>query len=377
MRLWLHPHEGAHKGFGFLRIVILDHDGFYIMKPESPLLACFAKIKWAETEINNFERRITDLFKPPPKLNIFQPQPFPGDRPRPPPKPYPTGFYKSASHIDSNGVEVWRFVIPEIPTDFNVTVGNILHNLRSPLDQMLSAVALLTHKSAHQVAFPFGRTQDEFVKALGKQKKLPADAIQMIEALKPYKAKGNALLYAIHALNNPDKHRPGLVPINLKSVASVDAIGIWKGMLLTFGPRAGRHFVLDENGDWSQSKLDQTPGLEIINGEPRCLVGMNVPKPGALIPRIYNQTRKNPFDTIPNLGDWAAKTRLPPGAPKDDMEIATAIPGTDFEAEVEPSLDIALGDIEGFERQHVVAVLHQMRQLVERILLTFKGKFFP
>jgi hypothetical protein len=58
------------------------------------------------------------------------------------------------------------------------------------------------------------------------------------------------------------------------------------------------------------------------------------------------------------------------------MEIATAIPGTDFEAEVYPSFNIALGDIEGFEREPVVAVLHGMRQLVKSILLKFERGFF-
>jgi hypothetical protein len=345
-------------------------------QPESPLLGCFAKIEWAETEINNLQARIADLFRPIPRLNIFAPKPFPGDRPRPPPLPYPTGFYKSTSKIDSNGVEVWRFALPEIPTDMNVTVGNILHNLRSPLDQMLSAVALLSHDSPHGVAFPFGRTKYEFKIALGKQKKLPADAVEMIKVLKPYRTKGNALLYAIHAINNPDKHHPGLVPVNLQSVASGDSIGTHnKGMILTIGPRTGCHFALDMDGNFSQSNISQVPGVEFVNNLPRFLVGTDVPNTSVRMSRIYNQLRKGP--PRPDLADWIARAKLPAGSPKDDMEIATVIPGTDFEAEVQPSLNVALGDIEGFERQHVVAVLHKMRQLVHRILLTFERRFFP
>jgi len=346
------------------------------MKPEPHLLSCFAKLEWAKAEINNLQRRISDLFKPPPKLNIFAPQRFPGDKPRPPPKPYPTGFYKSTSKIDSNGIEVWRFTVPEIPTDLNVMVGNILHNLRSPLDQVLSAVALLSHDSPRGVAFPFGRTQNEFTIALGKQRKLPADALQMIELLKPYKVEGNALLYAIHALNNPDKHHPGLMPINLQSVTSSEAIGVFRGMLLTFGPRTGCHLAMDMDGNWSQSNVAHIPGFEIVNGSPRFLVGTDVPKTEKRMSRLYNQTGKDVAARIPNLSDWIAKAKLPPDSPKDDMEIATAIPGTDFELEVEPSLNLALGDIEGFEREHVVAVLRRMQQLVERILLTFEKRFF-
>jgi len=33
------------------------------MKPESPLLSCFAKIEWAEAEINDLEKKISDLLR--------------------------------------------------------------------------------------------------------------------------------------------------------------------------------------------------------------------------------------------------------------------------------------------------------------------------
>ena len=35
----------------------------YVMKPESPLLSCFAKIEWAEAEINDLEKKISDLLR--------------------------------------------------------------------------------------------------------------------------------------------------------------------------------------------------------------------------------------------------------------------------------------------------------------------------
>jgi hypothetical protein len=87
------------------------------------------------------------------------------------PTPYLTGFDKVTSQIDANGIEVWRFAGPDIPATLNVTAGTILHTLGSPLDQMLSAIALQNHASASGVAFPFfGRTRDELTTPLVNRK---------------------------------------------------------------------------------------------------------------------------------------------------------------------------------------------------------------
>ena len=109
-----------------------------------------------------------------------------------------------------------------------VVVGETLHNIRSPLDQILSAVGELG-KGADGVAFPFGENGDIFERALAKQKKLlPADAIDMIRALKPYKG-GNDLLWAINELNRGDKHRPKLLPVLALSSWHVSFVAVEKG----------------------------------------------------------------------------------------------------------------------------------------------------
>jgi hypothetical protein len=337
------------------------------MKPESPLLACFAKIEWAKTEIDNLAKRIDDLFANKPvvilPLSLYRPA------------VYPFGINKLTSKIDANGIEVWRYAIPKIPTDLNVTTGAILHSLRSPLDQMLSAIALQTHDSPSGVAFPFGRTRDEFKTAIAKQKKLPPDALKMIEVLKPYRVGGNALLYALHALNIPDKHHPGLVPVNLQTLTDMQTLIVRKGYVLTFGPRTGRHMILDTDNNMAQPDSKKAPVITPVGGKAKISFGHDVGKfkPRDVVTIIYNQMgTKRPAEILPYLD----KIKLPPDTPKDDMEIATSVPGTKFEAEFYPSLNVALSEIEGFERQPVVAVLHQMRQLVERILLTFEKRFF-
>jgi hypothetical protein len=70
-----------------------------------------------------------------------------------------------------------------------------------------------------------------------------------------------------------------------------------------------------------------------------------------------------------------AKNRHPYA--EGEVEIATCMPGTKFHTDAKPLCQIAFGDIETLKSEPVVAVLHQMRDLSESILLTFERRFFP
>ena len=115
--------------------------------------------------------------------------------------------------VARQGIEVWHIKPKgELPVAFNLRAGEILHNLRSPLDQTLSAIALQNHPDPTGVGFPFGKTKGNFETILRRQKKLPVAALRMIEGLRPYIFKGDALLAAVHYLNIGDKHS-GLTPV--------------------------------------------------------------------------------------------------------------------------------------------------------------------
>jgi hypothetical protein len=316
------------------------------VKLESPLLAPFAKIEWAKTEIDNLNERINAFFEA---------------------NPYTLG-----SEVDQNGIEVWRYAPPKIPTAFSVSVGAILHSLRSPLDQMLSAIALQTHASPRGVGFPFGRTEDEFEAALAKQKKLPSDAHAMIRTFRPFKEGGNTILFAIHALNTPDKHHPWLIPINQFTATNLETLIVLEGGdIYSVGPRAGRHFVRDMDNNLSQSDHSKQPWIELSGAHATIGLGLDnrfSSSAKGFVTIFYNQSGKPaPGPVPPSLYDHTEE---------DDMEILTTPPGTKFKAELHPSFNIAFREIEGLEREPVAAVLHQMRQLVERILPTFEKRFF-
>ena len=174
--------------------------------------------------------------------------------------------------------------------------------------------------------FPFGATPQKFEKALREQKKLPSDAQDLIRAAKPYKG-GNELLWALHALNKGDKHHPPLVPAFLKG-------GMKLYSLAAFKP---------------EGMSDEIAGR------------------GVLIIGNRNGQHLHAQGHVP--------TPRPP-RPSNEYEFLTAVPGMQLHADVEPTFGVTFPNIEGFEREPVVAVLHQMRQLVEGILLTFEKRFF-
>ncbi|OGA54641.1 MAG: hypothetical protein A3F74_15310 [Betaproteobacteria bacterium RIFCSPLOWO2_12_FULL_62_58] len=123
--------------------------------------------------------------------------------------------YSITPNIDTAAPgEVINIDLPKVvPMNLSVIAGDVLHNLRSALDQLVCRLAERSGaNSTNGVYFPFGRDSAEFeAAAKGKIKKLNAAAQTFIRELKPYKG-GNDLLWSIHALNIMDKHRL-LVPV--------------------------------------------------------------------------------------------------------------------------------------------------------------------
>ena len=60
-----------------------------------------------------------------------------------------------------------------------------------------------------------------------------------------------------------------------------------------------------------------------------------------------------------------------------EVEFVTCAPGTKFHTDMKPLCKIAFGEIEAIKAEPIVAVLHQMRDLGERILRAFERRFFP
>lgn len=268
------------------------------MKPE-PLLAAFHKIERAKTQIKDIENRIQLWAQSNPYSVVCKVNPY-----------EPTE-------------EIWSFIPTGIGFDIPIVIGETLHNIRSPLDQVLAAVAEISG-SSDGVVFPFGKTANIFERAVGKQEKLlPADAITMIRALRPYK-DGNNLLWAINEINRSDKHRPKVIPTFVNSTWSASFMASEKGgLVLIQGDRRGGHI-----------RTNLEDGKPYVPSE-----------------------RRHPYAD-------------------GEVEFITCRPGTKFHTDMKPLCQVTFGYIEAIKSEPVVATLHQMRDLSEGILLTFERRFF-
>jgi hypothetical protein len=252
--------------------------------------------------------------------------------------------YDVVSKFDADrDEEIWSFRLREpVPRLIAVLIGEILHNLRSSLDQMACAVALQHSGSSKETYFPFGADATIFETELARKgKKLPSDAHDMIRTLKPYKG-GNDLLWNIHYLNRADKHIH-VVPINLSTSANtVKYVIVKRGLVMVLGHRKAKHLYYGKPRPSAAeiaampsptSVYVTDPGFHIVFGTEGC-------------------------------------------SPEESFDFLVSTPGAEFDTDMKPTIDVAFENVEGIKLDPVVAVVNQMRQLTERILLSFRGRFF-
>jgi hypothetical protein len=97
----------------------------------------------------------------------------------------------------------------DIPTSLFAIVGDAIQNLRSSLDHLSYQLVLAAGNTPTNVtSFPIAKDATEYVtpKFRRKIKGMRQEAIDRIDAIKPYKG-GNNVLWRLHRLNNIDKHR--------------------------------------------------------------------------------------------------------------------------------------------------------------------------
>lgn len=310
---------------------------------QKPLAGSFAKVEWAKSEIDKLNERVNAILEGGPSV--------------------------LSSYVNEQGVEVRRLSPPPIPDALNIEVGNIIQNLRAPLDKALSAIAIQLHSNHQGVQFPFGNTQIHFEAALAKQTKLPTDAKDIIRKARPYKT-ANPVLCALNSLNIPDKHHPDLVPISVGVLFDLGTIIIQSGELFSIGPRRGRHLFVDRDKNLRQTNFDRQP-IVLIEGEPVIRCGISLQKSDLYVSIFFNQMGSGEAsdlheDDIPDFS----------GAPEDDLEVLTCSPGAELNVDIKPSFNVALGGVEGLEREPVTEALRQAAVQVESLLLEFERRFF-
>lgn len=250
--------------------------------------------------------------------------------------------HKTVSRFDADrDEEIWSFQLnPPIPSDIAVIVGEVLHNLRVPLDYLACALARQNTGSDKGVYFPFGRDKDAFVEqAEQKCKKLPVEAVAMVRALKPYKG-GNELLWSIHEMNRADKHRE-IAPINLRTGSnSLTYLTVLSGLVLAVGSRAGQHLTCIRRSAEEIAQMGSPTAVYEIGS------GMQLD-----------------FGTV---GCTAEQS----------LEYLTLTPGATVRTDMRPTFGIAFKSMIGGGMEPVDMTLQRMATLVREILDSFDKKFF-
>jgi hypothetical protein len=251
---------------------------------DDPLIGPKLKIERANRHIGDVHAHILTFFQPPPHYTSYRD----GDVER--------------------GQESLKIkLIRTVPKEISVAVGDAVSNLRSALDQLVSALAI--KNGAHDLArveFPIADSLEIFERPTTRKKieKISSEAAAMIHDLKPYRG-GNDLLWAMNTLRNTDIHR---------------------------------HLVLlamSLYGHQANMTMQMREGLNFIE-----------------------QPTWRPF------------------TPDEDITIATYSAPLEMKYELQVQLMIAVRNVEVIEGQPILAVLHQLSDMVARILYAFEMRFF-
>lgn len=138
------------------------------------------------------------------------------------------------------GYELYKiFFNQPIPDEWGGIVGDVIHNLRSSLDTLATALVIANGRTGKDIIqntyFPIGASKEVFEQKLVKDLRgASPEARRMVERLKPYKG-GTEAFWRLHKLDVLDKHTV-LVPVGASHVGvrwQIDATALFNAMLPT------------------------------------------------------------------------------------------------------------------------------------------------
>ena len=124
-------------------------------------------------------------------------------------KPYVVGTKRD---LENRRLIYYLVSVQDIPDRIAAITGDVIQNLRSALDHQAYALFMVgpggtTGQSPRHIYFPIADDAQKYAaEAPAKVRGMRQDAIDAIDATKPYKG-GNDTLWILHRLNNVDKHR--------------------------------------------------------------------------------------------------------------------------------------------------------------------------
>jgi hypothetical protein len=141
---------------------------------------------------------------------------------------FATKPHEMISEKDSKtGEEIFRIRIHKcIPSDISIITGDVIHNLRSGLDQLICALVIANRRQITRGnGFPIAGSLEKFERAaVAKLKNLSVKADGFIRSLKPYNG-ADSTFWQLNELDILDKHN-AIIPVAVGQVQ----IGLQLGM---------------------------------------------------------------------------------------------------------------------------------------------------
>ena len=258
----------------------------------------------------------------------------------------------SSTKIYPASIEIWSFAVsfPDGHSTFEDIVADAIHNIRAPLDKMLTAyMGSINGGQAGSrlpgVAFPARPDRAKFQNALENlsRKQLPSKAIDFLSGIEPYVSGKNECIYLLHSLDVEDKHYPFVMPVNIaNAMISTGDVNVTGGRVLILGSRRGHHLVAEQPFGAGPNHLIQTD----IRLRP-----------------IYQEDGERGYLAMP--------------CPPDDFEFMTTTIGAQFVGNVWPSLSIGLLSPDGGYLGPVEESLRTYLTEVRKIVEAFETSVFP
>jgi hypothetical protein len=169
--------------------------------------------------------------------------------------------------------------LPILPASLSTIAGDAVQNLRTALDYLAAELARINGGDPKRVYFPISESAEKYKSELdGKTKGISPEAIKVFDLIEPYGGGHGKMLWALHTLNNADKHRL-LVSVGSNIARTVQLTmspgpRMYSALLLAPGLEEG--LVLGEVEGNTEPNNHIKFTFDIAFGEPEILQGQYV-----------------------------------------------------------------------------------------------------
>lgn len=166
--------------------------------------------------------------------------------------------YRLVKESTADGKQIIKLRISkQIPDEWGLKIGDIIHNLRSSLDLLVTDLLIANGNNPNEISgFPVSKSENVYLKeGIKKIDGIGDSAKAVIKKMKPYK-DGNPAIWELHQLDIINKHRV-IIPVVSEN----------KAVVLDFGEHMRQIFGEDKVGKIPSMPLGIRPAhREVSDG---------------------------------------------------------------------------------------------------------------